>query len=368
LVLTGSGDSTARLWDAATGKPRSEPLRHDGPVYAVAFSPDGSTVLTGSNNTAGLWDAATGIPLGEPLRPPGPVLSVAFSPDGRTVITGGNHTATMWFVPQLPDNPEFIRAWAGAKTGVVLDKQAVVRRLSQTEWLQTRGELEKLRNNLSNQDLLNWVDANPADYFRILAQIQRVQEADDRYQFGSQCYQRGSQFRTIGRFIEARQAYELALTLREKLAADFPEKPEYKSALLQSLNGLAWILATAPLDEVRDGKRAVALATKACESDGFKDPRFVDTLAAAYAECGDFESAINWSEKALNMLDSPDEERWRSPFTSALESYKAKKPTRQGEAEEQIRDQATEQSTHEKAGTVSPIATATKTRGAGGQK
>ena len=66
-VLTGSHDKTARLWDAATGRPLGLPMTHQGAVRAVAFSPDGKTVLTGSaDKTARLWDAATGRPLGPP--------------------------------------------------------------------------------------------------------------------------------------------------------------------------------------------------------------------------------------------------------------------------------------------------------------
>ena len=43
-------------------------MTHQGAVHAVAFSPDGKTVLTGSNdNTARLWDAATGQPIGTPM-------------------------------------------------------------------------------------------------------------------------------------------------------------------------------------------------------------------------------------------------------------------------------------------------------------
>ncbi len=60
-ALTGSGDSTARLWDVPTGQPRGPALKHDGGVIAVAFSPDGQTALTGSwDKTARLWDVNTG--------------------------------------------------------------------------------------------------------------------------------------------------------------------------------------------------------------------------------------------------------------------------------------------------------------------
>jgi roadblock/LC7 domain-containing protein len=97
-VLTGSADNTARLWEAATGRPLGQPLAHQGQVSAVAFSPDGKAVLTGSeDNTARLWDAATGRPLGQPMAHQGSVLAVAFSPDGKAVLTGSRDgTARLW--------------------------------------------------------------------------------------------------------------------------------------------------------------------------------------------------------------------------------------------------------------------------------
>jgi len=97
-ILTGSYDKTARLWDAATGRPLGPPLLHPGSVYSVAFSPDSRTILTGSlDNTARLWDAATGQPIGRPLENPDWVSSVAFSPDGRLILTGsGGDAARLW--------------------------------------------------------------------------------------------------------------------------------------------------------------------------------------------------------------------------------------------------------------------------------
>src|SRR5207247_334283 len=87
-----------QLWDSATRKPFGEPLRHDYAVFAVAFSPDGTKVLTGSiDKTARLWDPSTGKPLDEPLRHDGHVLAVAFSPAGTTALTGSDDkTARSW--------------------------------------------------------------------------------------------------------------------------------------------------------------------------------------------------------------------------------------------------------------------------------
>jgi len=61
----------------------------------------------------------------------------------------------------------------------------------------------------------------------------------------------------------------------------------------------AWPLATSVEPTLRDGKAAVALATRACEATGFKDQKYLETLAASYAESGDFAQAIKWQQQAI---------------------------------------------------------------------
>ena len=61
-IVTASGDKTARIWDAATGKEIAVLRGHDdASCISAAFSPDGSRIVTASeDNTARIWDAATG--------------------------------------------------------------------------------------------------------------------------------------------------------------------------------------------------------------------------------------------------------------------------------------------------------------------
>ncbi|HID68657.1 MAG TPA: WD40 repeat domain-containing protein [Roseibacterium sp.] len=99
-IVSGSEDGTLRLWDAQTGAPIGEPLRgHESFVASVAISPDGQRVVSGSwDNTLRLWDAQTGALIGEPLRGhEGVVTSVAFSPDGQRIVSGsGDNTLRLW--------------------------------------------------------------------------------------------------------------------------------------------------------------------------------------------------------------------------------------------------------------------------------
>jgi len=91
------------------------------------------------------------------------------------------------------------------------------------------------------------------------------------------------------------------------------------------LNNLAWVLATSPEEKLRDGKRAIVLATQACELTEYKMPHILSTLAAAYAETGDFPAAIKWATKGLELA----KEEQKKELAKELESYRAGKPFRE---------------------------------------
>ena len=93
------------------------------------------------------------------------------------------------------------------------------------------------------------------------------------------------------------------------------------------LNNLAWVLATSPDDAVRNADRSIELGLKACELTKYQRPHILSTLAAGYAEKGDWETAIKWSTKAVELGAKDD--MIDDQLKKELESYKEKKPWRE---------------------------------------
>src|SRR5262249_22118442 len=144
---TGSEDSTARLWTAQPGKPIGPTLHHQGQIMALAFSPDGQTVLTGSvDNTARLWAVGTGKPIGPALQHQGRVLAVAFSPDGKAVLTGSDdNTARLWKVPlPMEGSAEQIIARLSVLTNMEMDEDGALHVLDAEAWHKGRRRLQEL--------------------------------------------------------------------------------------------------------------------------------------------------------------------------------------------------------------------------------
>jgi tetratricopeptide (TPR) repeat protein len=146
---------------------------------------------------------------------------------------------------------------------------------------------------------------------------------------------RADAYLNMGKHAEAISDFDKAYTLKEDD---------------ESLNNnFAWVLATSPDDKLRDGARALKLATKAAESSGYETPHILSTLAAAYAETGDFENAAKWSQKAVELSQKivdeakPEDDKAklqadRDQLKKELDSYHERKPTRERQTAEDASD------------------------------
>jgi tetratricopeptide (TPR) repeat protein len=124
---------------------------------------------------------------------------------------------------------------------------------------------------------------------------------------------RGDALLSVGKHADAIADYDKALAI----------DPEDTGVL----NNLAWVLATSPEDNLRNAKRSIELATKACELTKYEKAHILSTLASGYAEMGDWDTAIKWSSKAVEL--GSDEPETGDQLKKELESYKEKKPWRE---------------------------------------
>jgi tetratricopeptide (TPR) repeat protein len=113
----------------------------------------------------------------------------------------------------------------------------------------------------------------------------------------------------------------------DKAIADYTEAIKLDPKDARPHERLAWVLATAAKDELRDGKKAVDYAKKACELTDWKKPDYLATLSAAFAESGDFQEAIKWQTRAL---EAPELEQDKGPeYQQRLKMFEEGKPCRE---------------------------------------
>jgi tetratricopeptide (TPR) repeat protein len=128
------------------------------------------------------------------------------------------------------------------------------------------------------------------------------------------------------RLYESRGFYYSKLGNYDASIQDSKTAIALEPAFASPYNNLAWLLAVTPDAKWRDGQKALEYAKKACELTGWNEPTFLDTLAAAYAETGDFTNAVKWESKIVSIMPKQDQDEAQK----ALHLYQQGQPYREG--------------------------------------
>jgi serine/threonine-protein kinase len=94
------------------------------------------------------------------------------------------------------------------------------------------------------------------------------------------------------------------------------------------------VWCTVPDPTVRNGRRALECATRACELTEWQTPGFLDTLAAAHAEAGSFAEAAKWAERAAELAE---DDKSRGDYMARAKQFRNEEPLRVTPADEEAR-------------------------------
>jgi tetratricopeptide (TPR) repeat protein len=149
--------------------------------------------------------------------------------------------------------------------------------------------------------------------------FQRTLQFEESYEARSRAYYNlGYAFELDGMAAKAADCYQKAIQLQ----------PQF----IQAQISLAWILATWPEASLRNGSQAVALMEKANQLSSGKDPKVLRTLAAAYAEAGQFDDAIATAQEAIALARQNGETNVLEKNEGFLNFYLKHQPYHQSRA------------------------------------
>jgi tetratricopeptide (TPR) repeat protein len=258
---------------------------------------------------------------------------------GSALIQAGDATAAIVpFTKALEVDPRYASAHNGLgnallQTGRTDEATAHYRRA-----LELQPDDVEAHNGLGNALLQTGrIDAAIGEYERALALNPNHTEAHNGL---------GGALLRNGRVDEAIEQYRLALAAEpghalshnglatafvqagrmDQAIAHYEEALRLKPDLAGACNNLAWVLATYPDDRVRDGAKAVALAERADHLAGGRNPVYLATLAAAYAEAARFDDAVRTARRAIDLATARGQTALADQTRDRLELFENGRP------------------------------------------
>jgi tetratricopeptide (TPR) repeat protein len=252
--------------------------------------------------------------------------------------SGNLDQAMSYYSAVIRLNPNF--AWGYYDRAIVYglkgDYDAAIR--DSTQAIRLQGQPDFYYNRAVYYQMLGSLDKAMADYNEAL----RLAPKD----LGSYCG-RASAFEDMGQLDKASTDYDQVIRLNaadtpgyrtrgiayfakgnyRAAASDFEKAARLNPSDYDAASSHAWFQATCPEDSLRNGKQALDTSLRVCERSHWQASDTVDTLAAAYAELGDFDKAVKYQTQALQMKGVYALRRKR--MEERLELYRQHKPYRE---------------------------------------
>lgn len=216
---------------------------------------------------------------------------------------------TLWLTT-LAHNPACWLARNNLGSGLAVKGELDAAIAQYRKALETKPDYMMARNNLGDALLAK------GDLDAAIAQYQKALETEINAGSADTCLHLGLAYMQKGQTKEALDCWEKSLALK-------PGQPFVQ-------NNLAWALATTYDASLRDGARAMALATQANQASGGGDPEILHTLAAACAEAGNYDQAAITARRALDLAVAQKNGALAAALQKEIQLYQANTPMRDG--------------------------------------